>query len=171
MAIHKHLSTLAVEAIDEYLHIARQCAEQLKAGGGIFGYPAALLLLCVVNALGTYLRNEEVVIDGKKQRITEGEPFRVLNHSILNQNLTMTQIKKIERAYRNQLAHAALLEPGAWLTPQATSSPFMFSGDEVAISVPTLRQVVESAWNRFDRDKIKQAVDKFRLGQNAKGKK
>jgi hypothetical protein len=71
--------TLAIEAIDEYLLVARHCVEQQKPQSGIFGYPAALLLLCIVNALGTYLRNEEVVINGKKQRIITGELFRVFN--------------------------------------------------------------------------------------------
>src|SRR5947209_2420992 len=122
MAIHEHLSTMAIEAIDEYFEVARYCVEQQKPQGGIFGYPATLLLLCVVNALGTYLRKERVVIEGKEQPITQGEPFRVFNHSILNLNLTMEQIKKIEKAYRNQLAHAALIEPGAWLTPAPQDS-------------------------------------------------
>jgi hypothetical protein len=72
MASHKKLWTMAVEGIDEYLTAAHMCLDHRKPDGGCLGYPATLLLLCVVNALGTYLTGDDAMIDGKLVRITRG---------------------------------------------------------------------------------------------------
>ncbi len=123
-----------------------------------------LLLLCIVNALGTYLRNEDVIIDGKKQQITRGKPFRVLNHPLFKQNLTDAQIGRIEEASRNRLAHNALIDVGVVLTPVKTGFAFKFTdNDHVWISVPLLYTVVADAWTQFDKAKIKYAIETFRL--------
>ncbi|MGA8313444.1 MAG: hypothetical protein WB755_25700 [Terriglobales bacterium] len=74
MSVQPNPWSLAEEAIREYLLASRICVEHRTQDGGILGYPAALLLLCIVNALGIYLRGEEVVIEGKKQQITRGSP-------------------------------------------------------------------------------------------------
>jgi hypothetical protein len=155
MAEHQHSWALAEEAIEEYLLAPRHCLAHQKPDGGVLGYPAALLLLCTINALGTYLRNEDVTINGRNQTITAGEPFRVLNHPLLNQNLSDEQIKRIEKAFRNPLAHNALIASGVGLTPAEASSPFKFPNKEVWISVPTLYELVAHAWAHFDKTKIK----------------
>ncbi len=165
MAVHGNPWSLAEEAIAEYLAASKICVEHEKEDGGMLGYPAVLLLLCIVNALGTYLQKEEVMIEGKKQPITSGEPFHVLNHTLLNQNLTRAQIKTIEAAFRNPLAHNALIHIGSGLTPAKLGSPFKFSNDEVWISVPVLHNVAADAWEHFDKNKIKYAVETFRLGK------
>lgn len=164
MAVHQKLWTLAEEAIDEYLTAAAKCIEFRKPDSGCLGFPAALLLLCAVNALGTYLRDEMVNIDGKEQPITKGQPFRVLNHPLLGQKLSMAQIKRVEHAYRNALAHEALMWPGHWLTPAPTAPPFSFQGEQISISVPSLYAAVKFAWRNFDKSKIKGSIEKFRLG-------
>jgi hypothetical protein len=163
MAVHQDLWTLAEEAIDEYLIAADKCVKFHKPDGGCLGVPAALLLLCVVNALGTYLRDEIVNIGGKVQPITKREPFRVLNHPLLGQNLSTAQIKRVEHAYRNALAHEALMWPGHWLTPAPAIPPFGFQGEQISISVPSLYAAVERAWRNFDKSKIKGSIEKFRL--------
>jgi len=163
MAIHSHPSTLAEEAIDEYLAAAKACIDSRKPDGGILGYPATLLLFCVVNAFGNFLRNEDVIIEGKKQRITGGEPFRVLNHLILKQALTHKQIKDIEHAYRNPLAHSALLLPQVGLTPDPSAPAIAFKKGEVWISVPRLYELVAAAWAVFDRSTISKAIKTFHL--------
>src|SRR5712692_1182262 len=157
MAIHTNLWTLAEEAIDEYILTAQHCLEYRKSDGGCLGYPSALLLLCVVNAIGTYLRNEPVLINGRRQLITRGEPFRVLNHEILKQTLTQGQIKTVEKAYRNLLAHNAMLAPDSWLLPGKGSTVFVFQNGRVGIYVVSLFEMVLHAWGAFDKSKIKQA--------------
>jgi hypothetical protein len=163
MSVQPNPWSLAEEAIGEYLLASRICVEHRKQDGGILGYPAALLLLCIVNALGTYLRGEEVVIEGKKQQITRGKPFRALNHLLFRQDLTRAQIDRIEAAFRNPLAHNALIHIGAGLTPAEAGLPFEFSNNEVWISVPMLHKIVTDAWEHFDKSKIKYAVRTFKL--------
>src|SRR2546428_8310808 len=80
MALHTSFETMAIEAIDEYLTASENCLTFEKAGGGSLGYPATLLLFCVTNALGVYLAAQSATIGGRSQRITEHEPFRVINH-------------------------------------------------------------------------------------------
>jgi len=108
MGQHTQPWELAQEAVEEYLAVARSCVASTKPDGGIYGYPATLLLFCVVNALGNYLRGDHVVIDGKAEEITKGEPFRVLNHPLFGLKLHREQIKQVELAYRNPLAHKAI---------------------------------------------------------------
>lgn len=164
MSEHLNPWSLAEEAIEEYLTASRSCLDYKKQDSGCLGYPSVLLLLCIVNALGTYLRNEDVIIEGKKQQITRGKPFRVLNHPLFKQDLTDAQIGRIEEASRNRLAHNALIDPGVVLTPVTTGFAFKFTdNDDVWISVPVLHAVVADAWTHFDKSKIKYAIETFRL--------
>jgi hypothetical protein len=124
---------MAVEGIDEYLTAAHMCLDHRKPDGGCLGYPATLLLLCVVNALGTYLTGDDAMIDGKLVRITRGEPFRVLNHDCFGLNLSGKEIKLLEGSYRNRLAHNAIIERGSSMAPSNEEPPFVFQSDRVAI--------------------------------------
>lgn len=80
MGIHPNVNSLTVEVLEEYLDIAKHCIATKKGDGGIYGYPATLLLFCVIDALGNCL------ISGK-------EPFRVLKEAPFNCKLTIRQIK------------------------------------------------------------------------------
>lgn len=159
MAQHRVLWTLAQDTIEEYLDTVDHCIfHHRKADGGCLGCPAALLLLCIIDALGTYLRNEKVSIEGKNQTITKGEPFRVLNHPIFGQNLSAVQIKTIEKSYRNLLAHNALIASGHGLRVGVEGPPFEFRRGQVWISIDVLYRIVKAAWASFDKGKIKEAV-------------
>ena len=100
-----------------HLFTIRACLSHRKPDGGCLGFPSTLMMLCLIDAFGTYLRGEEVVIDGKGQKITRGEPFRVLNHALFGLKLTSRQIKTIEQSYRNRLAHNAMIDTNSWLIP------------------------------------------------------
>jgi hypothetical protein len=162
MAIHEFPADLAQEAIEEYLMVIRYCLNYKKKDGGCLGYPAALLSLCIVNALGTYLRGEAVGISGNPTTITKGEPFRVFNHKLFGLNLTNEQIKVIEHRYRNLLAHNAMLGAGSWLLPGTgpSSTPFVFKQGQVAIFVESLFDLVVNGWNGLDKTKIAAAIQK-----------
>jgi hypothetical protein len=54
MAIHNDLPSMAREAIEEYLAVANYCVTARKPDGGVYGYPAVLLLFSVVDALSNY---------------------------------------------------------------------------------------------------------------------
>lgn len=158
MALHIDSSTMAVEAIEEYLAASAMCQAAKKADCGCFGYPATLLLFCIVNAFGCFLSGDTVQIDGRTQKITKGEPFRVLNHGIFGLSLTSAQIKLLEKAYRNALAHSAIIEIGAFITPNSSRpqrSPFTFATNRIqVISLPSFHELVGNAWSKFPMSRI-----------------
>jgi hypothetical protein len=154
MAIHDNVWTLAIEGIDEFLVASKMSLDHKKADGGCLGYPATLLLLCAVNALGTYLIGDSIVIDGKPQKITRGEPFRVLNHAVVGLALTGKEIKLIEDSYRNRLAHNAIIETGSFLLPSDDEPSFIFESGLVGIRVFSFYRLVLQAWQRFPKDRI-----------------
>ncbi len=54
MAVHNDLPPMAREATEEYLAIAHHCITTRKSNGGVYGYPAVLLLFSIVDALSNY---------------------------------------------------------------------------------------------------------------------
>jgi len=158
MALHTSFETMAIEAIDEYLTASENCLTFEKARGGSLGYPATLLLFCVTNALGVYLAGESVTIGGRSQRITEHEPFRVLNHDCFGRlALNDKQIKRLEKVYRNALAHNAIIDLGAVLVVRRDNGPliFIFRPDGILINLPSFHKIVAAAWQRFPKERIK----------------
>jgi hypothetical protein len=139
MAIHLNANSLTAEAIEEYLDIAKLCIDTKKHDGGIFGYPATLLLFCVINALG------ESLCKGN-------EPFQVLMQPPFNCNLSRDQIKKLEMWYRNLLAHNGMIAPGACLSPDESGDAFVFVASEpIQIRVKSLYDLVRAAWDQVNR--------------------
>jgi hypothetical protein len=148
---------MAVEAINEYIEVSEHCLKAKKSDGGCFGYPAALLLFCVTNALGVYLRGDNIQIDGRTQTIPRGEPFRVLNHPIFGLDLKGAQVDLLEECYRNKLAHNAIIEVGAVLihAPGQLSRPFIFTSNQVqVINLDSFHRLVAAAWEKFPRNRI-----------------
>jgi len=54
MAIHTDLPSMSQEAIEEYFAIAHYCVTTTKSNGGVYGYPAVLLLFSIVDALSNH---------------------------------------------------------------------------------------------------------------------
>jgi hypothetical protein len=139
MAIHPNANSLTVEAIEEYLEVAKMCIDARKQDGGIYGYPATLLLFCVINALGA-------------SQLRGNEPFQVLTQPPFNCNLSSGQVKKLEIWYRNLLAHNGLIAPGVCLSPEDGAEPFHFDhGEPVLIRVKSLYRLVHAAWQQIDK--------------------
>lgn len=160
MAQHEYQWDLTEEAIEEYLEAIRYGLKFRKSDGGCLGYPSALLMFCLIDAFGTYLRGEEVTIDGRARLITKREPFWVLNHPLFGQQLTEKQIKQLGGGYRNALAHNATIESGAALFPGKHGEAFNFKDGKVVIFVGALHTLIEAAWKSFDKRKIKAFVEK-----------
>jgi hypothetical protein len=146
MAIHEEPADLSVEVIEEYLAAVGMCLQHRKADGGCLGYPATLLLFCIVDALGGYLALD------KRNQIPKGEPFRVFNHSCFDLTLTTDQVKRLEWWYRNGLAHNAAIPPGTCLSGE-DGTPFEFAanGDPVKIRVFSFFRLVNTVWTGFDK--------------------
>jgi hypothetical protein len=145
MAIHRSLIALSEEVLDEYLAVARHCITNPKSEGGIYGYPAVLLLFCVVDALSNHLGHPE-------------HSFAALNDpSCFGMNLSTAQIKNLKDWYRHLLAHNGMISPGILLTPEKDGNAFEFSatGQPTIIRVLPFYRVVESTWNTFDRTRLR----------------
>lgn len=142
MAVHPNATSLTVEVIEEYLDIAKMCIATRKPDGGIYGYPATLLLFCVINALGNSL-------------IGGNEPFRLLKQAPFKCGLDDRQVKQLEQWYRNLLAHNGMIAPGTCLSPDDSGAPFSFDTEElVLIRVKPLYAMVRSAWERIDKTRL-----------------
>jgi hypothetical protein len=141
MAQHPNSESLTIEVVEEYLATAKYCLDFVKPEtGGCLGYPATLLLFCVINTMGGYM-------------IREKEPFRVLNTQLFGLNLNPAQIKQIEKWYRNLLAHNGMIAPGTTLSPEPDGDPFGFSsnGEPTLIRVKPFYAIVLKAWKKFNK--------------------
>ena len=166
MALHASFYTMATEAIDEYLQASEDCLNFAKRDSGVLGYPATLLLFCVANALGVYLSGESITIAGRPQKITAKEPFRVLNHECFGLRLDHDQIKRLEKVYRNALAHTAIIDLGATLVAHVDGPVFIFRRNGVRINLQSFQKLVAAAWSQFPKERIKSWAErhhKFRL--------
>ena len=132
-----------IEAVEEYLSVAEWCISNNKADGGIYGYPAATLLFCVVNAIGSCLRRDN-------------EPFRVLSGEPFNLKLNDKEIKQIENWYRNLLVHNAIIAPEVRMTPEDTGCPIEM-GPVMTIRVKPLFALVRRSWDQLDKKKLEPA--------------
>lgn len=144
MALHADSTSLSAEVIDEYLTTVEGCLGHRKPDGGCLGYPSVLLLFCTVEALGNYLA-------------PKNHPFRVLNHPSFGLNLRHDQIDKLVTWYRHLLAHAALIAPGTYITPEADGAPFEFlpGGEPSKIRVIPFYKMVKAGWAAFNKSLLK----------------
>ena len=139
MATHQDLASLLQESVPEYLHIAHECLTHQKAGGGVYGFPAALLLFTILDTIGSFHkgdRNFFAIVDGKNRSINADgfKHYFTLNTSYYNQTLTEVQIKRLYDYYRCLLSHNASLAPGCGLEVGNHGEPF-FSVDKSGVIV------------------------------------
>jgi hypothetical protein len=145
MALASSLRDLGTEAIEEYLDIADYCVRTRKgSGSGIYGYPAALLLLCVVDAIGQSFQ-------GPSRHTELSVLANPLANSLFGLTLTTHQTTKLANWYRHKLAHAAIMTPGVYLTSEFHGPPFVFNTEiehePIEVRLPVLANIVRAAWN------------------------
>ena len=129
MAIHNSTHSLIEEAITEYLTIANYCLMTAKPTGGCYGFPTALLLFSIVDAIGSFYRGNGsfiIKVDGKNETIKNADQhYFILNSDYYSQNLSEKNIKKLYEYYRCLLVHNAALAPGHFLSiGKLTDVPF-----------------------------------------------
>jgi hypothetical protein len=132
---------MSIEAIDEYLAIAHYCVTTEKAPGALYGYPAVLLLLSVVDTLSNYLGYPE-------------HSFQILRD--FDPSLNLLQVKSLKNWYRNLPAHQAIIMPGTLLSPDPTGPPITLGavGEPTHIRVIPFYHLVKSGWDKFDKRKV-----------------
>src|SRR6266704_419642 len=149
MAIHSDLRSMSQEAIEEYLAIAHYCVTTRKADGGVYGYPAVLLLFSIVDALSNYAGYPE-------------HSFRAMKD--IFPQLTLKQIQHLADWYRHLPAHQAIIMPGTQLSVDAPGDPIELNsdGEPTHIRVKPFYEAVKSAWEKVDASGIKPT---FRSGR------
>jgi hypothetical protein len=141
MAIHQNVGSMATEAINEYLAVAEHCVttEKPGGGGGVYGFPAVLLLFSVVDAFSEYLGCPRHSFGALKK---------------MDPQLTDPQVRSLGRWFRNPASHQAMIMPGTMLSLDE-GSPFEFTGNEPShIRVRPFCRLVSEFWKQFDRSKI-----------------
>ena len=143
MAAEKSLREQAIGVIDEYLRAADICIKTAKPGGGILGYPAALLLLCATDAIG-----HGVLSDNR-----EFTRLDVLADPLFGRALTLDQARQVKKWYRHLLAHTGTMALGVHLEPDGQGPPFEFdtTGAPVLIRVGNLHEIVSNAWRQVNK--------------------
>lgn len=151
MAIHAHPRELFFAAVDEYLKASKLCLRYRKDDGGILGYPATLMLCCIIDALSQNLAKAE------KQKLP-GEHFKILRHTSFGSILTEEQFTKVQKYlgdwFRHKLAHQLVIVWNVALEAEGTTTiPFGFSssGDFDTIYVLPLYRMVEKGWRSIDK--------------------
>ncbi len=133
---------MAIEAIDEYLATAEHCVTTRKANGGLYGYPAILLLFTIIDTISNYLGYPE-------------HSFRAIQN--FDPNFPLDQVKNLKNWHRNLPAHQAIIMPGTKLSDEPTGAPIEFGrkGEPTHIRVIPFYQLVKHGWDAFDKTKIK----------------
>jgi hypothetical protein len=163
MAITDNLRDHSIEAIEEYLAIANVCVEGRKPDGGIWGYPAALLLLCATDAIGNGLPSSR---RGGYSRL------KVLNHPHFGLRLRDGQIKQLREWYRNPLAHNAQLYGDVDMTDEPHGDPFDFKpdGSLTRIRVPVFNALVKRGWDKSMPEYNPEELRQGRATKQAEGR-
>ena len=142
MPIHQNLSELSVSVIEEYIELTRIAINTTKPEGGCFGYPALLLMLCVIDAISNHLGHPE-------------HSFGALDGKVFDLNLNRSQTKKLKVWYRHCLAHNAMIAPGTMLSAEPNGNPIEFlNAEPVKIRLIPLFRIIEHAWKSFDKTLI-----------------
>lgn len=108
MTIHYSKKTMIKEALQEYIEVAEYCImfdkkEDSRWGtaAGCYVYPAGLLLLSIVDAIGT-----NIIGGGDDMK----KHFDILNHNdYYNLGLDNNALNSIRHEYRNRLSHNGYL--------------------------------------------------------------
>ncbi len=110
MAVHPDIPSMLNESLPEMLLVAKYCIEFRKdtniwSAPGCYGYPAALILLSVVDSVGSYVELGNV-----------RNHFNILkNKTYYNLGLDDKTIDKLYDYYRNTLSHHSVLVPNVSL--------------------------------------------------------
>lgn len=130
MAERNTIEEVVADALIEYIKIAELCIETGH------GFPAALLLFTIVDAIGSYYEGNKdfiIPIDGEEKAIQKEnrEHYYILNSKYYKQNLTEEEIGVIYSYYRNKLIHNSALKPGYFLKMDDVSGQvFTYNKDE-----------------------------------------
>jgi hypothetical protein len=120
MAIHPNLQSMLHESLPEMLLVAKYCIEfrkdiKLWPAPGCYGYPAALLLLSIVDSIGSYVEQGKIK-----------NHFKILNNNdYYGLSLSEKEIRIMHDDYRHLLAHNTLISTNVELHIGSSKDPVL----------------------------------------------
>jgi hypothetical protein len=140
---HPDLPPMAKEAIEEYLAVARYCITAKKENQGVYGYPAVLLLLSLVDAFSNYAGYPE-------------HSFLVLR-DIFPNLISKDGAKKVGKWFRHPPAHHAIIMPGTKLSADDGDAAIEMNaiGEPTHIRLKPFCEAVEEYWRGLESEAVK----------------
>lgn len=133
-----------IAAIEEHLAAVRWCLDRSQHGGRIKGYSAALLLFCIIDAMGNGL-----LLPKKKQ----GRPLYtrldvLLHHPFDPKELKLdeTKVNNLTSWYRNKLSHTGAMALNAFVDVGEGDAFNFDENGTPRVLVEPLYDVVKVAW-------------------------
>jgi hypothetical protein len=163
MAVHPTVSSMLQESLTEYVYVAEWCVNYQKdqawspphQEGGRLGYPAAVMMFCIVDTIGSFYRGKadfKVSIDGREVAIRKDgfQHFFVLNSPYYEQSLSKAAIEKIYGVFRNELLHNAALAPGyALVSLPQNHEPFPVVDGGQRVNIDAFLEISKKAVTLF----------------------
>lgn len=160
MAIHDSLVDMLSESLPEYLAMAEHAINTPKPGGtaaSCYGYPAAVLLFSIADAIGSYCAGNDafkVDVDGRMVRIGSGEQrFYVLNSRYYGLALRGYQFSGLYTKFRGPLTHNAAMVPGVLLEKGDATTPVVYDHSDkpglIGLSLMPFLEVSRRAVGQF----------------------
>jgi len=158
--LHASTASMLQESLPEYLCAARWCVQFRKDDSwpapGRLGYPAALMLFCIADSIGSYHRRGHggilATVDGKPAKIGLSGPSRlyVLNTEYYGQTLSHAEIAQLYSRFRGVLVHNAALAPD-WhlISKPALPDAFPQFGGQLSVNIDGFLRVSERAVAAF----------------------
>ena len=145
MAIHPTISSMLNESLVEIFLVAQYCVEyrkdpELWKSYGCYGYPAAILLFVIADAVGSY------VIGGKTRK-----HFNILvDANYYNLNLKRNEIDLIYKKYRSLLTHNAALAVDTFLNIGTKNDPvFEYKNDNPCVNLLPFLLLTKKVISKF----------------------
>ncbi len=163
MMIHPDTISMLQESLPEYIRVAEWCVHFEKdalwgpgQAGGRLGFPAALILFSIVDAIGSFHRGNQdftVLLDGHSASIRRQgfQHFYVLNSEYYGLGLSKAMIERLYANFRDLLVHNAALAPEHFLISLPdVAEAFLESHDgRLLVNINGFLGITESAVRLF----------------------
>jgi len=148
--------TIYIDPKDQFIENVNQCLDIVQLsldrwtadGKGIHGYPAMILLMSVIDAMG------HNIPEAKRQTLGIDMDFGILAYPGSDFGIPRNQIRNLWKWYRNKLMHMGLMAKGASLRGESHDKPFEFApnGQLNEVFVRPLYVKIRKFWDGIDRD-------------------
>jgi len=165
MPIYNDEISMMEDSLKESLVATKWCIDYEKSNNdwqtkGCLGFPAAILLLSIADAIGSYFRGNKqfgIKINGEREAIKlNSQHFYILNSDYCGLNLDKDIIDQIHRDYRNKIVHNFLLPLNHFLDIGNESDiPFVVEDDKegkkypIKINLLSFYKISEKAVKKF----------------------